>query len=275
MGDHLVWGPDPEIINLFGVLSIRYYGLMFAIGFTIGYYIVYRMFKEEGRDTKDLDDMLMYLVIGTVIGARLGHCLFYEPEYFLPRPLEMLLPFKWTDGSFDFTGYKGLASHGGIFGVFIAIWLFAKKKSMSFLDLLDKISIPGSFVGACIRLGNFMNSEILGVRTDSPIGVIFERVDKVPRHAAQLYESIAYLLISILLFWVYKQKKYKSGFVFGLFFTLLFMSRFFIEFFKINQVGFEDGMALNMGQILSIPFFLFGVVMMYLNRGKRSAQKST
>lgn len=262
------WGPDPVIFNLFGALPIRYYSLLFAGGLFIGYLIVKGMYKKEGLPLDNLDTLAFYIFVATVLGARLGHCLFYEPEYYLKHPLEMILPFSTAGGKFQYTGFQGLASHGGILGVFIAIWLYCRKTKEPFMGVLDKVAVAGSLTGAFIRLGNFMNSEILGKASGSDFGVIFNRVDDVVRHPAQLYESIAYFMIFLLLFFLYRSKKFNpgKGFIFGLFFTLLFVARFSIEFFKINQVAFEEGMSYNMGQLLSIPFILFGLAVMFWKR---------
>ena len=260
----ITWNPDPVIFNLFGALPIRYYSLLFAGGLFLGYLVVKRMWVKEKLSLESLDKLAFYVFIATILGARLGHCLFYEPGYYLKHPLEMILPFNTQGGKFTYTGFQGLASHGGILGVFIAIWLFARKTKMDIFNVLDKVAIGGALTGAFIRLGNFMNSEILGKATGSDFGVIFKRVDNVVRHPAQLYESLAYFAIFILLFLLYKNKKFKrgDGFLFGLFFTLLFLARFLIEFFKINQVQFEEGMAFNMGQLLSIPFMIGGIAVM-------------
>ena len=258
------WNPNPEIVRLFGSFSLRYYSLLFVGGLILGYQVVKHIYKKEGYPPERLEKLAMYIFIATVVGARLGHCLFYEPEYYLSRPLEMLLPIQFVDGKMQFSGFQGLASHGGILAVFIAIWLYCRKYKEPMFAVLDKVSIGGALAGAFIRLGNFMNSEILGKATNADYGVVFSRVDQIPRHPAQLYESIAYFIIFIILFTLYKKLKGKrsDGWLFGLFFTLLFVARFLIEFFKINQVSFEDGMSLNMGQLLSIPFIVFGIAVM-------------
>ncbi len=264
----LEWNPDPEIIRLFGSFSLRYYSLLFVGGLIAGYYVVKQIYRKEGLSIEDLDKLTLYVFIATVIGARLGHCLFYEPEYYLRHPLEMLLPIQINNGQVSFTGFQGLASHGGILAVFIAIVIFCKKTKTNVFDVLDKVSIGGALAGAFIRLGNFMNSEIIGKATNGDYGVIFNRIDQVPRHPAQLYESMAYFLIFAILLYLYKKHKvrYKHGFIFGLFFTLLFVSRFIIEFYKINQVDFENNMTYNMGQLLSIPFILLGITLMVTKR---------
>ena len=260
----VVWDISPEITRLFGVFPLRYYSLLFAGGLMLGYLVVKNIYKKEGLPMEQLDKLAFYVFIATILGARLGHCLFYEPEYYLRHPLEMILPFQITNGDFKFTGFQGLASHGGILGVFIAIYLFSRKTKIHFFKILDMVSIGGALTGAFIRLGNLMNSEIIGLPTGSNYGFIFKSVDNIPRHPAQLYESIAYFLIFILLFILYKIPTYKkkTGLIFGIFFTLLFIARFLIEFVKENQVNFEDDMAINMGQALSIPFILLGVGIM-------------
>ena len=263
---YITWDLDPIMFQI-GSYELRYYSLLFGLGFFFGYQIVRYLYVKEDKPTAHLEKLFLYVFIGTVLGARLGHCLFYEPDYYLSRPLEMLLPFSFEDG-FHFTGFLGLASHGGILGVFIAIYLYCRKYKYDFFGILDKVSIGGSLAGAFIRFGNFMNSEILGKATNSDYGVIFKQVDNVVRHPAQLYEGLSYLAVSLILFIVYRSREatQAKGFVFGLFFVLLFICRFVIEFFKINQVAFEDGMAYNMGQLLSIPFVIFGLVIMWIKR---------
>ena len=259
------WDINPEIIRLFDVLPLRYYSILFATGLILGLLIVKRLWVKDDWALKELDRLTMYVFIATIAGARLGHCLFYEPSYYLSRPLEIFLPFSFGNGDFEFTGFQGLASHGGILAVFMAIWLFSRKTKYGFFSILDKVAVGGALTGMFIRLGNFMNSEIIGKPTNADYGVVFVQVDQLLRHPSQLYESFAYLLIFIVLLIVYNNKrKRKDGFVFGLFFTLLFIARFVIEFSKINQVDFEQNMILNMGQMLSIPFILFGIIIMAL-----------
>lgn len=262
----VIWDADPELINLFGKISIRWYGLLFAGGLILGFQVAKRLFLQDKFTLADIDKLAMYVFIATVLGARLGHCLFYEPEYYLTRPLEMILPFTWEGGNFKFTGYRGLASHGGILGVFLAILLFCYKTKNKVFSVLDKVAVAGSLTAVFIRLGNFMNSEIIGKPTGSDFGVIFKKVDDIVRHPGQLYESLSYLAIFFILFYLYKKKRhlFNEGFIFGLFFTLLFIARFFIEFTKINQVGFEENLTFNMGQLLSIPFIIGGVIVMFI-----------
>lgn len=262
------WNVDPVIVQL-GNFPLKYYSLLFSTGIALGYIIVRRVYQKEGKATEPLDKLATYLVLGIVIGARLGHCLFYEPAYYLQNPLEMLLPIQKIAGSYQFTGYLGLASHGGTIGVLIAILLYCRKYKVPLWSLLDKIALAAPITGACIRLGNFMNLEILGEPTGGQFGVIFERVDQLPRHPAQLYEAAAYVLIFALLSRLYRSKKqYQNGYITGLMLLLLFTARFLIEFSKINQVQFEEGMLLNMGQWLSLPFIILGMVMVYWKRPK-------
>ncbi len=260
----LDWDIDPVLLRI-GQFELRYYGLLFVTGLALGYTVVKRMYQREGLSLEKLDTLAFYVFLATIVGARLGHCLFYEPEYYLKHPLQMILPFRITDGEFNFTGYQGLASHGGILGVFIAIILYSRKHKGPLMEILDKVAVGGALTGVFIRLANFFNSEILGKPTGGDYGVIFRRVDDVVRHPGQLYESLSYLIIFIILFTLYHRTdlKRKHGFLFGLFFVLLFLARFVVEYFKINQVSFEEGMSYNMGQLLSIPFILGGLFAMW------------
>lgn len=259
MLNYIHWNADPEMINIFG-LSIRYYGVLFASGLFICAQILGRIYKKENIPAQYLDTLMMYSVIGIVIGARLGHCLFYEPTYYLSNPLEILKVWK-----------GGLASHGGVLGLLSAMYFYSRKTKHSVVVVADLIAVVSGLAFAAIRLGNFMNSEILGMPTTQPWGVIFERIDAIPRHPAQLYEAIAYLLIFILMMLLYRAKREKlgSGFFFGLGTILFFTARFLIEFVKVNQASFEEGMSLKMGQLLSLPFILVGVGFMLFGLRKR------
>jgi prolipoprotein diacylglyceryl transferase len=219
------------------------------------------MYKRENIPSEYLDKLTIYGMIGIIAGARLGHCLFYEPSYFLSHPLEMILPVTFPPGGgVKFTGYQGLASHGGALGVLIALYFYSRKTNLSMIDTLDLIAVVAGLMGF-IRLGNFMNSEIIGMPTTKPWGVIFGRVDTIPRHPAQLYEAISYFIIfAIMMILYYKMRdRLKNGFFFGLVLVLIFTARFVIEFVKEDQVGFENGMILNMGQILSLPYIAAGI----------------
>jgi phosphatidylglycerol:prolipoprotein diacylglycerol transferase len=245
------WSVSPEIFHL-GPISVRWYGFLFAMAFVAGYFIMSWIFKKEKKPGPDLEQLAVYMIFGTVIGARLGHCFFYNPQFYLANPVEIL---KVWEG--------GLASHGAAIGILIALYLFIKKKkNYHLLWILDRIVIVTALGGSFIRLGNLFNSEIIGKQTDVAWAFIFTSVDNVPRHPAQLYESIAYLIIFFILLIIYSKEtlRNKRGFLFGLFLTMLFTFRFFVEFIKEKQTGFEEGMILNMGQILSIPFVIAGII---------------
>lgn len=251
------WNADPDLIKI-GSLHIRYYSLFFVIGFWIGYCLFSHFFKREKLPATLLDPLLFTLIICTVVGARLGHVLFYQPEYYLAHPIEILK--VW---------HGGLASHGGAIAILIGLWWYArhygKKYHFDFLWILDRIGIAIAFAGVFIRLGNLMNSEIYGNTTELPWGFVFLRNgETLPKHPTQLYEALAYLIlgISLLLLYKYRIEKIKRGFLFGLFLTGLFGARFFIEFIKEPQVAFEQTMTLNMGQLLSIPFVIAGIILM-------------
>lgn len=258
-----IWNTDPEIINLFGTFPLKYYGIFFASGLLLGFQVVKQIYIKKGIATENLDSLSLYILFGTIIGARLGHCLFYEPAYFLAHPIEIFVPMQQINGAWQYTGFNGLASHGGALGVLLAIFWYTRKTGEKYLSVLDNIAIATPLVATFIRLGNFMNSEIIGKPTNSDYGVIFQRIDNLPRHPAQLYEALSYLLIFIILFLVYKRDRPRQyGFIFGLFIVLVFSIRFILEFFKTNQASFESGMILNMGQMLSIPFVLIGLFLL-------------
>lgn len=288
------WNPSPELFNLFG-LPVRYYGLLWAVGIFLAYIIVHYQYRDKKIDEKKFDPLFFYCFFGILIGARLGHCLFYDPQTYLTSFKgfwEMILPVRFLpDGGWKFTGYEGLASHGGTLGLMIALWLYCRKTKMHYMDVVDMIAVATPITACCIRLANLMNSEIIGMPTNVPWAFVFERVDAVPRHPAQLYEAIAYFIFALGMFYLYKrgQKKqedkletdfsttqrksssmqldaslpYPRGFFFGLCLTEIFVFRFFIEFLKENQVAFEDSMRLNMGQWLSIPFVIIGIYFMF------------
>jgi phosphatidylglycerol---prolipoprotein diacylglyceryl transferase len=352
--NYIIWNGSPEIFSA-GSFALRWYGLLFASGFLISQQILYYIYKKEGKPEKDVDTLTIYMVIATIIGARLGHVIFYQPEMFLENPLGVFLPFEFSP-KFRFTGLQGLASHGATIGILTALWLYGRKRKpgQSFLQVVDRIVILVALTGALIRLGNYFNSEIIGKPTNSDYGVVFasglteiieeddyvEKVqyaegdtvidnhmgrpakilltfkkdkgytqDKVknyitgrlqsllnyntglhehihqdgpllyrlgeengqfqavvytnfiPRHPAQLYESISCVFLFILLFWIWYKRKQNlpSGLLFGIFLIVCFGLRIIYEFFKENQVAFEDNLPLNMGQILSIPLVLLGI----------------
>ncbi|MBN1157999.1 MAG: prolipoprotein diacylglyceryl transferase [Bacteroidales bacterium] len=352
---YFIWNVRPQLVD-FGNFEIRYYSLLFALGFVAGYIILSRIFKRKGLQPDIIDKLTIYMVISSIIGARLGHCLFYEFDYYSQHPLEIFLPWQGTPGEdFRFTGFQGLASHGAAIVILAGIYLFARKTKMSYLWVMDMIVMVTALAGAMIRTGNLMNSEIYGKPTNSNYGFVFtrdltdllidqydDRIQKIsyerikdvenqdgyvplemnirfarnlndeqmvnqlgdhvlmdnltrynfdanvkapendtitykvekdntgyrltatilgmPRYPSQIYEATCYLLIFFLLFYVYYRyrDRLREGFILGLFLTLVFLSRFIIEFIKENQVFFEDNLVLNMGQILSIPFVIIG-----------------
>lgn len=267
----ITWDVSPEIFsipletNLVGGLSIRWYGLLFAMSFIFGYIIMKKIFTNEGLGEKVLDQLSTYMLVATIVGARLGHCLFYEPSYYLSHPLEIL---KVWEG--------GLASHGAAVGIFIGLYIFARTNKKPVLWIFDRIAIVVALSGFFIRSGNLMNSEIFGDITTMPWGFIFVRYFDTalaidPRHPTQIYEALSYLAIFIFLYRFYWKSKGKTnnGEIFGYFMILLFGVRFLIEFIKVPQVGFEETMFLNMGQILSIPLILTGFIMLWFaNKNK-------
>lgn len=270
MIDHLLyilWNPDLEIFRI-GNFAIRWYSTCWLIGLALAYFIVKWLYKDQKVKDAYFDPLFMYCFLGILIGARLGHCLFYQPEYFLSswtHVVEMFLPIhQMADGSWKFTGYEGLASHGGTIGLMVALYLYYRKTGMNLWHVLDDIAIATPITACFIRLGNLMNSEIIGTPTNVPWAFIFERVDMRPRHPGQLYEAIAYFFFFFVMLHFYKRtsKKVGTGFYFGLCLTLIFTFRFFIEYTKDIQVDFESGMIFNMGQLLSIPFIILGIACM-------------
>ncbi len=263
------WEVDPEIFNL-GGFSLRYYGLLFVLAFICGYKIEEKIFRAEGLSMEWLDKLWIYVAVATVVGARLGHCLFYDWAYFSQHPLEMILPFRFQP-EFKFTGFQGLASHGAAIGIIAGLWYYSKKVSKkSIFWILDRAVIPIALAGVFIRLGNLMNSEIVGEVTTLPWGFRFVNAygidnPSAPRHPAQLYEAFCYLVSFVVLMYLYWRTnvKERQGFIFGMFLILIFTARFLIEFVKENQVDFEEAMTLNMGQWLSIPFVLAGCFMLW------------
>ena len=245
------WNVSPEIFSL-GPIHVRWYGLLFAIGFLFGYSHGEKMFKHENIDLKWLESLFIYLIVATIIGARLGHVLFYGWDYYSQHPIEIL--YVWQGG---------LASHGGVLGIIIAMLIWSKYVSKrSILWVLDRVVVPSVFVAALIRFGNLMNSEIYGMPTTLPWGFIFERNhETVAKHPTQIYEALCYLAtfgVMLYMYWKTKAKDYQ-GLIVGVFFVMVFTARFFIEFIKEVQESFENSMSLDMGQWLSIPFVLTGI----------------
>lgn len=257
----ITWDVDPAMIAI-GSFEIRYYGLFWVIAFMAAMAIFSKMVKREGLDEKLVDSAFIYCFIATIVGARLGHCLFYEPAYYLTHPIEIL----------NIRG-GGLASHGAAFGLLLGIYLFAKKHNLTYIWALDHITATIPIAGAFVRIGNLFNSEIYGVATDLPWGFIFVRSgETVPMHPTQLYEALAYVITFAVMAYLYYKKDAASrpGLMFGVFLIMLFGSRIIIEAIKNPQEDFEQYMALNMGQILSIPFVVGGIALLVhsLRRGK-------
>ncbi|MBO4557111.1 MAG: prolipoprotein diacylglyceryl transferase [Bacteroidales bacterium] len=273
----VTWDVNPILVQL-GPLAIRYYSLLFITGFPLGYWLFIKFYKREGINVDLLEPLLYALLLGTIVGARLGHCLFYEPEYYLKNPVEILK--VW---------HGGLASHGGAIGVLLAIFWYVhrygKKNGFDTMWLLDRLAIAVCFAGCFIRLGNLFNSEIFGGATTLPWGFKFVRSaqwvaeygpgayppDGVGCHPTQIYEALSYVLLGFFLLWIYwkKSDKVYKGWIFGVFLIVLFGMRFLIEFIKNDQVGFENGMLFNMGQLLSVPFIVAGIIILVWSYRKK------
>ena len=278
---YIVWNPDETALQL-GSLSIRWYSLCWLIGLLLAYLLVHKLYKEQKIKEEYFDPLFIYCFLGILVGARLGHCLFYEPGYFLSSGehiIEMFLPIHKIGGSWKFTGYEGLASHGGTLGLIIALYLYYRKTHLNLWTVLDNIAIATPVTACFIRLGNLMNSEIIGKVTDVPWAFYFVNAGPElgvdPRHPGQLYEAIAYLLFFFIGWYLYRRRPEKvgTGFFFGLCLTLIFTARFFIEFTKINQVDFENSLPLDMGQLLSIPYIVLGIVCMIGGKWMKGVKK--
>lgn len=257
----IIWHPDVVAIDL-GFFAIRWYSLCWALGLMGVYLLMHHIYREQKLSEEKFEPLFIYCFLGILIGARLGHCLFYEPQYFLSHPVEMFLPIRNIPGEgWKFTGYEGLASHGGTIGLMIALWLYSRKTGVKLIHVLDNVAIVTPICACAIRLGNLMNSEIIGRPTNVPWAFIFERVDAVPRHPGQLYEAICYAIFFFVGWCFYRKypQRVGTGWFFGLCLFLIFTSRILIEYTKENQVDFESGMLFNMGQLLSVPFVLLGI----------------
>ncbi len=265
----IVWDPASEGINLFGNFTIYYYSLMWLAAFTVGYYLMKRIFVNEKLSQEHLDALLIYSVVGLLLGARLGHVIFYQSELFRDDFLSIFLPFRFNP-TFEFTGFRGLASHGAAIGMIISMYLYNKKiLTKSVLWILDRIVVPVAIGAVCVRLGNFFNSEMVGYPTDSPFGIVFKKLgEDFARHPGQLYEAFGYVFVFIILFFTYwkTSKSRQQGFMLGLFFTALWSVRFVVEYFKEAQVEERAEWLFNTGQLLSIPFILAGIYLMVRSR---------
>ena len=291
---YILWNPDLVAFRL-GFITVRWYGLMWIIGLALAYFVVKRLYKEQKIKDELFDPLFLYCFFGILIGARLGHCIFYQPQDFLTSWqgfVEMLLPIRignngsWLGETLGFypIGYAGLASHGGTLGLMLALWLYVRKTKLSIWTVLDNIAIATGTTACFIRLGNLMNSEIIGKVTDVPWAFIFERVDMMPRHPGQLYEAIAYGILFGIMWSIYKRSSQHpspttqhlqvgTGWYFGFCLTYIFTFRFLIEYTKEIQEAFEATLPFDMGQILSIPFIIIGVVCMIRSHRNIEASK--
>jgi len=263
--NYIHWNPKPEIFTI-GDWGPRWYGALFALSFVFGYYLLLKIFKKEGIKQEVLDSLTIYMFVGTILGARLGHCLFYQPDYYLQNPLEILMVWK-----------GGLASHGGVIGILIALYLFARKFKKPYIWVLDRLTLVSVMAGFFIRLGNLFNSEIVGKSTTVKWGFVFERLgEDFARHPSQLYEALGYLVIFFILYYAFTKTGgiKMQGLTAGLYFFLVFVFRFFIEFTKEVQVDFEHGMKLDMGQWLSIPFIIGGAALIINSQLQGKKQKA-
>lgn len=250
---HFIWNMDRVLVS-FGHFHIYWYGLLFAAGIASGFVLMRWFYRREGKPVEDVESLLLFIVVGTIVGARLGHVLFYDPGYYLSHPLVILEFWK-----------GGLASHGGTVGICIALYFYTRHhRDQPYLWLLDRMFIASILGGAFIRIGNFFNSEIVGTPSDLPWAVIFSRIDSVPRHPTQLYETLAYAVTFVILLLTYKRcyPKLRAGLISGLSLVLVFSARFFLEFVKVRQAAYEQASALSVGQWLSLPFIALGIILL-------------
>lgn len=270
----IVWDPASEGLKLFGDFKIHYYSMMWMLAFILGWYIMKRIYKHESQTEEKLDSLFIYSVLGIMIGARLGHVIFYQPELFKQDFFSIFLPFRFRP-EFEFTGFRGLASHGAAIGMILSMYLYNKKVlKKSVLWILDRVVVPVALGAIFVRVGNFFNSEMIGKEADAslPWAIVFKSIDEVPRHPGQLYEAFGYIFVFLILWFLYwkTKKSEQTGFLFGLFLVLLMTVRLIVENFKIEQVeGREDWiLGLNTGQVLSIPFILIGLYFMFVYKPK-------
>jgi phosphatidylglycerol:prolipoprotein diacylglycerol transferase len=269
-----VWDPSSDGIALFGDFKIHYYSLMWMAAFVTGWYLMKKVYRNEGLSDEKLDGLFMYSVLGIMIGARLGHVVFYQSELFKEDFLSVFLPFRFT-GGFEFTGFRGLASHGAAIGMIISMYIYNKKiLKKSVLWILDRVVIASALGAIFIRVGNFFNSEMIGKPTEEgfPLAIVFRQLDSIPRHPGQLYEAFGYVFVFLILFFLYwkTKKSTQTGYLFGLFLVLLMSVRVVVEQFKIAQIDSREDwvLGLNTGQVLSIPFVLCGLYFMFLYKKK-------
>ena len=272
----IVWDPASEGIKLTDSFTIHYYSLMWMLAFIIGWYLMKRIYRNENETDQKLDSLFIYSVLGIMIGARVGHVIFYQAELITQDPLSIFLPFKFS-GGFEFTGFRGLASHGAAIGMIISMYLYNKKiLKRSVVWILDRVVVPVALGAVFVRIGNFFNSEMVGHPYDGPFAITFKQLppnmEIVPRHPGQLYEAFGYVFVFIILYYLYwkTKKRNQLGYLFGLFLVLLMTVRLFVENFKVEQVEGRDDwiFTLNTGQALSIPFILIGLYFMFYYKPK-------
>jgi prolipoprotein diacylglyceryl transferase len=247
---HFIWNIDPTLLYL-GPLQLRWYGLLFVGSFFLGSMILTWMYKRENKDPADVEHLLIYLMVGAVIGSRLMHCLAYEPEFYLSNPLEILKVWK-----------GGLASHGGLLGVFVSMYIFSKRYNTPYLWVVSRVAIPGALTAAFVRFGNFFNSEIIGLPSNLLWAIVFERFDMIPRHPVQLYEAFSYLTLLVILVLIYRKTttEFATRILPGIFLTSMFIIRFLLEYTKTRQADYTTSLPFTTGQMLSVPFILVGIV---------------
>lgn len=275
----IVWDPASDGINIFGIFTIHYYSMMWMAAFISGWFVMKKIYKNENQSDEKLDSLFIYTVVGIMLGARLGHVIFYQPELIKDDFFSIFLPFKFK-GGFAFTGFRGLASHGAAIGMIISMYFYNKKiLNKSVLWILDRIVIPVALGAICVRIGNFFNSEMIGKEAGEslPWAVIFKDYDNVARHPGQLYEAFGYVFVFLILMFLYwkTKKSQQTGFLFGLFLVLLMTVRLFVENFKIAQIDTREDwiFSLNTGQVLSIPFILMGLYFMFVYKPKPAKHK--
>ncbi len=268
----IFWNPSPDIFTL-GAFTLHWYSALWCVGLLLAYFCVLRLYTEQKIGLEKFEPLFLYCFLGILIGARLGHCLLYEPAYFLAHPVEMFLPVRETAEGWRCTGYAGLASHGGTFGLMLALWLYVRRTKVNLMRVLDNIAIATPLTACCIRLGNLMNSEIVGKYTGTDFGFIFAaNGDVLPRYPGQLFEAVAYALLFPIMWVLYRKlaSRVGTGFFFGFCLAYIFTFRFFVEFVKDVQEAWEHDMVaaigLNQGQLLSIPFILLGFYCLFGGR---------
>jgi prolipoprotein diacylglyceryl transferase len=275
--NYIIWDVDPVIFSV-GTVSIRWYPILLFAGIFTSYLILRKIFREESVPLKTLDSYGVYILLALFIGGRLVHCLVYEPAYYLKFPLDIIKPWRGELGNgARFTGIRGMSGHGAAAAILLALILNARRTHTPVLWIFDRMAIFGPLVGFFIRLGNLFNSEILGVHSNLPWAFIFRRVNNMPRHPAQLYEALTYLLIFVIayLFFRRNRKSGKEGATLGLVLVLVYVTRIFLEFVKEPQTQVESGRLLNYGQLLSLPFVVLGLILIIRSYRKMPEGKST